>query len=92
MKPESDRFSTTGCSGRPTETSVILPALPRFSASIAGLRQPEAREAADLAAPGEGVLPRLAGVDLQHDAVGEQRAERGHDGDAGVGLGRRRAA
>ena len=34
VKPESDRFSTTGCSGRPTETSVILPALPRFIASI----------------------------------------------------------
>ncbi len=77
----------TGASGWPTETRVILPALPRFMPVERRRVEAEAGEAADLAAPGERVLPALAAVDLQHDAAGEQRAERRHDGHAGVGLG-----
>ena len=41
VKPVSDRSSTTGVCGAPTETRVILPALPRFIASIDGCVSPK---------------------------------------------------
>ena len=41
MKPESDRSRVTGASGWPTETRVILPALPRFMPASDGVSRPK---------------------------------------------------